>query len=644
MKKRTCVVFFILIILCPVIYFSFSYFSERKIKSQPLYNIVNDFYFQGNIPSPKDISLTDERETSFIQGASLYFENNIEEAETVFKNISFEEKNLNPVLNLYLNVFLNRCEIKKTGHGNLVYIENIFNIMQNYSIFAEDTDLIWEMISSSLNDTASRKKIISLLDNLIKNCKKLSLEDRLRIKGFSAIIKMTDGEYGESIYTYYEILSQSEKIKDYEVRSKMQIKAYEYLGNMYFILEDFNSAVKYYTKAVSLPMKNSETDALVKYGAYINLSESYIQLKNFQKAWEYSLKTEKLIKYLPENIAVGVKIFRYKNLLLLESYRHNFEKAQEYYNLCLELLKKDMGSAFINTKMYVDTAYCEFLIQQGKYYEAIEKLNILLAKEEKEKWGFDSTIYIMLLNLYKETKQINLYFETEQKIYNLEKEFTEVLKKDYLEFVKNSYTLDQLKVRERENRLKIITLSGLSFAGILLITVGILLIFNLKKKNYTDILTNVYNRKYLDFVIKQKIKTPFNAVIIMADIDYFKQYNDFYGHPAGDNVIRKTAEILKKNIRKDDIVIRYGGEEFLIILKNCSLDVFKNIYDKTAEILNAENIAHEKSLVSDRITLSMGAVSQILYTGSDIKEAVKKADKALYLSKYNGRNRYTIYE
>lgn len=130
----------------------------------------------------------------------------------------------------------------------------------------------------------------------------------------------------------------------------------------------------------------------------------------------------------------------------------------------------------------------------------------------------------------------------------------------------------------------------------------------------------------------------------MADIDYFKQYNDFYGHPAGDNVIRKTAEILKKNIRKDDIIIRYGGEEFLIILKNCSLDVFKNIYDKTAEILNAENIAHEKSLVSDRITLSMGAVSQILYTGSDIKEAVKKADKALYLSKYNGRNRYTIYE
>ena len=65
--------------------FFFLYFSERKIKSQPLYNIVNDFYFQGNIPSPKDISLTDEKETSFIQGANLYFENNIEEAETVFK-------------------------------------------------------------------------------------------------------------------------------------------------------------------------------------------------------------------------------------------------------------------------------------------------------------------------------------------------------------------------------------------------------------------------------------------------------------------------------------------------------------------------------------------------------------------------------
>lgn len=579
MKKRIYAVFFILIVLCTAVYFSFSHFSERKVKSQPFYD----------------------------------------------------------------NVSLNRNEIKKTGHGNLVYIENIFNIMQDYPELAEDTDLIWEMISSSLNDTASRKKIASLLDNFVKNCKKLSIEDRLRIKGFSAIVKMTDGEYGESIYTYYEILSQSEKIKDYEVRSKMQIKAYEYLGNMYFILEDFNSAIKYYTKAVSLPMKNPETNALVKYGAYVNLSESYIQLKDFEKAWERSLETEKIIKYLPENIAVGVKIFRYKNLLLLESYRHNFEKAQEYYNICLELLEKDMGSAFINTEMYVDTAYCEFLIQQGKYYEAIEKLNFLLTKEQEEEWGFDSTIYLMLLKAYKETGQTELYFQTGKKVYNLEKEFTRVLKKDYLEFVKNSYALDQLKEQEKANRLKIITLSGISFAGVLLTAAGVVLIINLKKKNYIDTLTNVYNRKYFDFIIKQKIKIPFNAVVIMADIDYFKQYNDFYGHPAGDNVIRKTAEILKKNIRKDDIVIRYGGEEFLIILKNCNLNVFQNIYERTAETLEKENISHEKSLISDRITLSMGAVSQLLSTGSDIKDAVQKADKALYLSKYNGRNQYTIY-
>ena len=89
-----------------------------------------------------------------------------------------------------------------------------------------------------------------------------------------------------------------------------------------------------------IPVKNQTDNALAKYGTYINRSESYIQLKNYEKAKECSLETEKIIPYLPENIAVGVKVFRYKNLLLLESRKNNFEKAQEYYNLCLEYLRR----------------------------------------------------------------------------------------------------------------------------------------------------------------------------------------------------------------------------------------------------------------------------------------------------------------
>ena len=148
---------------------------------------------------------------------------------------------------------------------------------------------------------------------------------------------------------YYDILSGTQKIKDPEVRARIQIKSYEYLGNMYFIMEDYESAVKYYNRAVHIPLKDLTDNALSKYGSYINRSESYIQLKNYEKAKECSL-------------------------------------------LCLEYLKDDKGSAFLNSSMYVETAHCEMLYLQGKYDEAIEKLNFLLKKDSEEEWGFDTSL------------------------------------------------------------------------------------------------------------------------------------------------------------------------------------------------------------------------------------------------------------
>ena len=456
------------------------------------------------------------------------------------------------------------------------------------------------------------------------------------------MLKMANEEYGESIYMYYDILSGTEKIKDPEVRAKIQIKSYEYLGNMYFIMEDFEAAVKYYNKAVNIPLKNQVNNALSKYGSYINRSESYILLKNYEKAKECSLETEKIIPYLPANIAVGVKVFRYKNLLLLESRKSNFKKAEEYYNLCLEYLKEDKGSAFLNSSMYVEIAHCEMLYLQGKYNEAIEKLNLLLKKDLEEEWGFDTSIYLMLLKLYKETNQIEKYFETGKSLYNSEKEFNDNLKKDYIEFIKNSYTLDQMKKQEQISKIKIIALGGFAFLAVISIFMGAAQIKKLNKKNFTDALTHIYNRKYMDYLAKKSLKEPINAAVVMIDIDYFKNYNDYYGHPAGDIVIKKTADILRKSITKNDILIRYGGEEFLLVLKNADKDIFTDIYINIVKNLEKENIIHEKSPISDKITLSFGVCFAYFEKTLDLEKSIKLADKALYISKERGRNRYTI--
>ena len=639
MKKK--LIFFLTV--TALIYFSvfkFSNFSnENKIKISPIYKTVNEYYTTGYI-SDKYPSAS-EKEKLFIKALKLYEENNFKDAEILFENILKSDEKDSAVL-FYSSLYLNQCKNEINGYGDFTLVENSLNVMKDYSTLSNKTHFIWQLISSVMTDIKSREKIIIILESYLKEAKDLTLESSLKIKGFTAMLKMANEEYGESIYMYYDILSEAQKIKDSESRARIQIKSYEYLGNMYFILEDYETALKYYNKAVHIPVKNQTDNALAKYGTYINRSESYIQLKNYEKAKECSLETEKIIPYLPENIAVGVKVFRYKNLLLLESRKNNFEKAQEYYNLCLEYLKEDKGSAFLNGSMYVEIAHCEMLYLQGKYDEAIEKLNILLKKDLEEEWGFDTSIYFMLLELYKKTDQSEKYFETGKNIYKAEKKFNDNLKKDYIEFVKNSYILDQMKKHERIAKIKIISLGGFVFLAFISIIIGIFQIKKLNKKNFTDALTLVYNRKYMDFLIEKPLKKPMNAAIVMIDIDYFKNYNDYYGHPAGDIVIKKTADILRKSLRKDDIVIRYGGEEFLLILKNTDSEIFKDVYKRIAENLKNENISHEKSPVSDRVTISVGVYFKHFEKTLNLKESIKEADKALYISKENGRNRFTI--
>lgn len=638
--KRKLIFFPFVTIIIFFIVFKFSEFkNEQKIKISPVYQTVDEYFSTGYIS--EKYSVLSEEEKLFISGLKSYKENDFKNAESLFEKILKSDK-IDSVTLFYSNFYLNQCYKELRGYGDFTLIENSLNLMKNYPLLSNKTHLVWQLISSVMTDIKSRNKIIYLLDSYLKEAKGMTLESSLNIKGFIAMLKMANEEYGESIYMYYDILSGTEKIKDPEVRAKIQIKSYEYLGNMYFIMEDFDAAVKYYNKAVNIPLKNQVNNALSKYGSYINRSESYILLKNYEKAKECSLETEKIIPYLPANIAVGVKVFRYKNLLLLESRKSNFKKAEEYYNLCLEYLKEDKGSAFLNSSMYVEIAHCEMLYLQGKYNEAIEKLNLLLKKDLEEEWGFDTSIYLMLLKLYRETDQIEKYFETGKSLYNSEKEFNDNLKKDYIEFIKNSYTLDQMKKQEQISKIKIIVLGGFAFLAVISIFMGAAQIKKLNKKNFTDALTHIHNRKYMDYLAKKSLKEPINAAVVMIDIDYFKNYNDYYGHPAGDIVIEKTADILRKSITKNDILIRYGGEEFLLVLKNADKDVFTDIYKKIIKNLEKENIIHEKSFISDKITLSFGVCFAYFEKTLDLEKSIKLADEALYISKKNGRNRYTI--
>ena len=166
-------------------------------------------------------------------------------------------------------------------------------------------------------------------------------------------------------------------------------------------------------------------------------------------------------------------------------------------------------------------------------------------------------------------------------------------------------------------------------------------------KIYYDPLTGIYNRRFLDENLNNLIKllsrSDSTLSLMMVDIDYFKKYNDYYGHISGDTCLRTIAEILKNTLaRVDDFVVRYGGEEFVVVLQNTGEDGTRKIAEKLLENVRNCNIPHEKSDVADYVTVSIGVTTGKIKHTHCKDEYIQRADELLYESKQGGRDRYTF--
>jgi len=162
-----------------------------------------------------------------------------------------------------------------------------------------------------------------------------------------------------------------------------------------------------------------------------------------------------------------------------------------------------------------------------------------------------------------------------------------------------------------------------------------------------DQVTGIYNRRYLDGSLKKIIKlhsrTGGSLSVLMIDIDYFKKYNDTYGHDAGDDCLRIVASILSECvIREEDFIARYGGEEFTAVLPNTDENGARLVAEKILEKMREINIPHKSSDISSYVTVSIGGTTGIINHLQHGSDYIKAADKALYESKRNGRNRYTF--
>jgi len=166
----------------------------------------------------------------------------------------------------------------------------------------------------------------------------------------------------------------------------------------------------------------------------------------------------------------------------------------------------------------------------------------------------------------------------------------------------------------------------------------------LSKQATHDPLTGLFNRRYLDQILYGEIaharQNSSLVGILMADVDHFKQINDRYGHKAGDLMLRAVGDLMKKCVRSADIVCRYGGEEFVIVMPGASAPTVSKCAEEIRARFQALSVVSENHEIRD--TVSLGAAIYPLH-GVNVDEVFVHADRAMYQAKQEGRNRVVVF-
>ena len=336
------------------------------------------------------------------------------------------------------------------------------------------------------------------------------------------------------------------------------------------------------------------------------------------------------------------------------------------FNSQIDGLKKQIDILYFGN--LIPIVKLQIIADKYKEIESCKKIKINCNFKEEEQIIFQEWSYY--ISSYKNAEEKIVVDTINEEIINSFKEnklqnFKNILKR--IDFLIKYET--QVAFKERKNFLedyeKMKSYLFFNMLLILLISFSIIvyIIFQVIKKDrqltvlnkkykldsITDSMTNLHNRKYFDTIFDNM---PFisnannwKCAFIMIDIDYFKQYNDTYGHDMGDEALKKVALTIKEYFNKKyEFTFTLGGEEFGVVLFDISKDILENCLKEMNKRVLELQIEHKNSKILPVLSISMGAIIYEPNSYISANKLYKQADECLYESKQNGRNQYHIYK
>lgn len=508
-----------------------------------------------------------------------------------------------------------------------IFILILHNKVDNFRDYANKT---FEDVKTNLVYTRTERiEGINKLNKILENEK--YIDDDLRTNIVSELGKFyaLNGAYLESIECLVQGINLAVRSENNFIVCKNIIN----LSTEYTNLQGYETAIDTLNHGLTLDIENESQNNKVKEYIYLNLADIYTRINDTEKAKKYLNKS---YDYANENNSKDNRSENARriiavNLLLNSNKVNEAEKLLESININRKdvviideyipylLLKSKIE--FINGNNEEGIKIANILFDACESEQQVDiKLNsineLLKTIKENNDEPQNEIISIFndkLMNLYKQAVLDKNQNSVSYIIENIDKKITE------FEYVNNKIKLNYI----------ISTIIALAITGFIIL---IYMLGKSKNQNLIDGLTDINNRRCFDIKYNKYIKSDKKFGLIILDVDKFKLINDTYGHSFGDEVLIKLAKTIKYNLSHSEMVFRYGGEEFCILCKKENIELVVNLAQKIRQ--EVENIVWENKI---KVTISAGVAFN--NKGNDV---FKEADRNLYKSKSNGRNKVTF--
>jgi len=556
---------------------------------------------------------------------------------------------------------------------NLYYktmICNYYKLMIYKCKSEEDIKNVYGKLNNKLEGLQNVDSEIEIRINLIRRILSLGYKDFakelfINLKGYPKDYNV------EGIYVYLEFNFRSNIDYDFLINKALRICAYinnqeikadiyNMIGEQYSEIRSHKLAMNYYYESIAghMDIINSlpQNDKLL----YINNSRFLKTRTQFIKCLNYDLKVNiefKEFEFMKSNKEVD-EALKELGLTTILSNKFIFELMQDIYEECYHNDLSDLYKVF--EKFSGDTINnIENVMKYMARLTLADKAMIVTENND----GKNKVICTYgISNKNEIDRYFSLKVDSEENIFvicNNDERFYQLDDKVLKDGIKACMYMKIINNEKHINssaginaRLILITNNALNNINVVskktIEKFKPFLTFLLEKHNLTisstiDKLTGVYNRKYFEEALLLLLdsarvqKSEF--AVIMFDIDDFKGVNDQYGHQTGDEVLVKLTTEVKKCIGKGDIIGRYGGEEFILLLPNVSKEEAMNISDRIKNNVEDARILGDKR----KVTISVG-IAMSAYESLNSEEIIERADQALYKAKYEGKNRCILWE